>query len=243
MANTATGAGAATSEATGTGTATTSDKSKADAGGSKTTEQTGESKSGAPGEGAKADEKTGEQKTGSTTDAGSGKEGSKAGEQQAQPKAPDKYELTAPEALKAYADPATIAEVEAFARANNLPNEDAQQILEDTLSVVKQRSANYEAATKADKTYGGDNFGETQRLARKVIDRVRPEGHARRDSFLSFLGREGAGNHIEVVSFLADLGRLMAEDSPSHGRSSGAGGDGAGKLYDHADSKRADQQG
>ena len=239
MADTKTGAASSeagkTAEPTGQSTTGTS---SSDAG--KTTEQTGTSKTAA-GEAGK-EEKTGEQqKTG--TQGTSSEKGGKAGEEPPQPKAPDKYELKTPDALKGYADPSTLAEVEAFARANNLPNEDAQQILEDTLTVVARKAASYETATKADPTYGGEHFGETQRLAKKVIDRVRPEGHARRDSFLSFLGREGAGNHLEVVSFLADLGKLMSEDAPAHGRSGGGGGKGgADKLYDHETSRKADEQ-
>lgn len=205
--------------------------------------KTGESSSTATGESGKAGEKTGEQQQSETsTEKGSTKTG-KEGEQQTQPKAPEKYELKAPDALKGYADTSTLAEVEAFARANNLPNEDAQQILEDTLAVVARKAAAYETATKADPEYGGDKFSETQRLARKVIDRIRPEGHARRDSFLAFLGREGAGNHVEVVSFLADLGKIMSEDTPAHGRSGAGGKSGAATLYDHPTSQKIDSAG
>jgi hypothetical protein len=147
-----------------------------------------------------------------------------------------------PEASKAYADAGFVSRVEQIARANNWSNEDAQAALEEHLDAARVQATTWAAETHADPTYGGDHLAETQRLAQKVIDRVRPQGHARRDSFLAFLGRGGAGNHIEVASFMADLGRLMSEDSPAHGRSTaGTTGTDASKFYDHPTSRALDE--
>lgn len=156
-------------------------------------------------------------------------------------KAPEKYEFVVPEAAKAYANPAVINRVTQIARANNMPNDVAQLALEEHLEAVRIQATTWETETQADPEFGGDHFSETQRLATKVIDRVRPQGHKRRDSFLSFLGSEGAGKNIDVVSFLADIGKLMSEDSPALGRGSvvSAPAD-ASAFYDHPTSRALD---
>lgn len=176
--------------------------------------------------------------TGKTEGTASKEPGSKDGTATPEPKAPEKYELKVPDTSKAYVDKADLEYLEQVARANKWSNDDAQAALEEHVTTVKAQADRYAAETKADKTYGGDKFDETQRLARTVIDRIRPAGHERRDSFLAFLGRGGAGNHIEVISFLADLGKQMGEDAPAASRSTdSSGGDAASKLYDHPTSK------
>jgi hypothetical protein len=95
------------------------------------------------------------------------------------------------------------------------------------------RAEAFRDTTKADKEYGGDKWGETERLANQVLDRVRPVGTTRGDALRRLLHKSGYGNHIEVVSFLADLGKLMAEDKPTGG-AGGAGAEvthAADKLY------------
>lgn len=136
-------------------------------------------------------------------------------------KAPEKYALKVPEAGAAFVDPADLTHIETIARAANWSNDDAQAALEEHVATIAAQSERYLAETKADKTYGGDKLTESQRLAKLVIDKVRPTGHERRESFQRFLGRGGAGNHIEVVAFLADLGKMMGEDSPAFSRGTG----------------------
>lgn len=171
--------------------------------------------------------------------AGSTETSGKAGEAAAEPKAPEKYELQVPDDAKAYVDADDLKYLETIARASNWTNEDAQAALEEHLVTVQAQSARFLEATKADPIYGGEKLAETQRRARAVIDRIRPVGHERRDRFLAFMGRGGAGNHVEVLSFLADLGKAMGEDSPTHTRSVQAGGgeDTAAMLYDHPSSR------
>jgi hypothetical protein len=170
--------------------------------------------------------KTGERKTAADT-------GTKT-----ESKVPDKYELKVPEGGDAYVDPADLATLETMARKAGWSNEDAQAALEEHVATIHAQAERFAADTKADTEYGGDKLTESQRLANIAIDRIRPKGHARRESFQRFLGRGGAGNHIEVVSFLADLGKLMGEDSPAHSRSTqpGSSEDLTDKLYDHPDS-------
>lgn len=163
--------------------------------------------------------------------------GGKAGEGDTKPKAPAAYSLTLPEGGRVKAGDRT--QIETLARANDWTNDEAQAALDDFDAQLKTRNDELLTATKADKDYGGDKLAESQRLAKLVIDRVRPEGHARRAAFIDMLNATGYGNHIEVVSFFADLGKQMGEDRGS-GQAGGAHGDKtpADTLYDHPTSKK-----
>lgn len=227
------------------------------AAGSEGTGGTGDTKAGAAGAGGSGGDgkagsgdagKAGAADAGKAGDAGKGgtgagaDSGGKAGDAGATPKAPDKYALKVPDDRKPFADADTLQQIEKIARANDWTNDDAQAALEEHLGLIKTQSDSYAAATKADPDYGGDKFEETQRLSKRAIDRIRPEGHARRESFLTFLGRGGAGNHLEVVSFLADLGKLIGEDKPAHGKSGGSDTQGAAqKIYDNPKSRELDE--
>ncbi len=151
----------------------------------------------------------------------------------AAPKAPEKYELTVAEAGKAHLDAGDLAAIEKVARDNDWTNQEAQDLVNEQVEASAALALRYFETTKADAEYGGDKLAATQQLARAAVDRIRPQGHARREAFMSFINRAGAGNHIEVVSFLADLGKLMAEDSPAQGRigSSPSGQTVEEKLY------------
>ena len=175
--------------------------------------------------------------------AGDVTKGGKAGEVPPQPKAPEKYALTIPTEGGHFADKAFLAELETIARASNWTNEDAQNALVEHVTLSAAKAAGYLAVTTADPEFGGAQLAESQRLANRVIDRIRPPGHARRDGFLGFLAAAGANNAIDVVSFLADIGKAMGEDSPPRGRQgSVAAGDLATRMYDHPSSRALDEQ-
>jgi hypothetical protein len=139
------------------------------------------------------------------------------------PNAPEKYALKLPEGAEEWLDPSDLKQIETLARAKGWTNDEAQQALEDHADGLVAQSQAFRAATEADETYGGDKLVETQRLARAALDRVRPAGTPRGDALRKILQRTGYGNNVEIVSFLADLGKLMAEDQPSGGRSGGGG--------------------
>lgn len=142
----------------------------------------------------------------------------KAGEK---PKAPEKYDLKTPDGGRL--DAADLALVETEARKYGLTNEQAQALVDDHDTRLAAQATAFEAAAKADKDYGGDKLAESQALAKAAIDRLRPAGHPRRDAFLRFLNKGGAGNHVEVIAILADLGKLMREDTGLGGRKVGGG--------------------
>jgi len=155
------------------------------------------------------------------------------------PKVPDKYDLKLPAGAEAWLDESDLAQISTVAKQHGWTNDEAQARLEEHADALVAQSAAFRAQVEADNDYGGDKLEQTQRLAAQVLDRVRPKGTPRGDALRKILVKSGYGNNLEVVSFLADLGKLMAEDQPTM-RSGGGGAtneDAASKLYDHPTSK------
>jgi hypothetical protein len=221
--------------AAGTGDAGAAEAGKADAG------KTGESGAGKTGDA--GDAKAGDAgKTGDGGTAGTSADG-KAGKDGASKdaaKAPETYALKVPAGAEPYLDAVALKQFEAQAKKRGLTNEQAQTVLEDHADQIAEQSTAFRTETEADPIYGGEHLVETQRLALQALDKVRPAGTPRGDALRALLNRTGYGNHLEVVALLADLGKMMAEDSPARAGSStgdGAGGDPLKKIYDHPTSR------
>jgi len=133
------------------------------------------------------------------------------------PKAPEKYTLTLPEGGRF--DTEDLKAFESVARAQDLTNEAAQQMLAEHAAAIDAQTAHFLEQTKADTTYGGEKLADTQRLAKLVLDKVRPVGTPHGDALRAMFEKTGYGNHLEVISFLADLGKLMDEDGGAAGTS------------------------
>lgn len=195
----------------------------------------GKAAEGDAGKGGKAGEKADEQKKADDKAGDGGKKGSegKGGKEGEQPKAPDKYELEMPSDAGDYLDESDLKTVEGVARAKGWTNEQAQASLDEYADGLAKQSAGFRAETEKDPTYGGDNLAETQRLARLALDKVRPANTEEGKGLRRLLAKSGYGNNLRIVSFLADLGKLMAEDSPGGSSSGGKGGskDAATLLY------------
>jgi len=165
----------------------------------------------------KADDKGKEAPSGGAVDDKGGKDGKPAGT----PEAPAKYELKLPEGGRL--TDSDLKGIETVARAEGWTNEEAQARLDAHSEAIEAQSAAFLAETEADPTYGGEKLEETQRLARTVLERVRPAGTPRGDALRGILNRSGYGNNLEVIAFLADLGKMMREDghetAPSGGSS------------------------
>lgn len=149
------------------------------------------------------------------------------------PVAPDFTKLAVPEEGKTFIDPLTIDTIVSFAKESGWTLEDAQNAVNEQALMLARADHEHLKQLTADPDYGGDKLAETQKLARSVIDLVRPEGHPRREAFFRTLNRVAAGNNPEVVAFLADLGKRAAEDSIGAGSSAHSGGerDAATVLY------------
>lgn len=156
-------------------------------------------------------------------------------------KAPASYTVTVPADATRFVSEQDLEYLKQVARTNQWTDAELQTELDAQIGRARTRRtqviSGWEQTTRADTDYGGTHLAETQRLATLAIDRLRPADHPRRDSFLSFLNESGGSVHLEVVAFLADLGRLMGEDRAVLGRASGGGErDRGATLYDHPSS-------
>lgn len=166
--------------------------------------------------GDKVDDKAGDKsgdKAGEKGDDTQKDKGSKA-DDSGQSKAPDKYELAIPDGAADYLDDADLKTIEKQARAAGWTNAEAQERIDQYADGLAAQSADFRKLTEADPIYGGDHLQETQRLARLALDRVRPADTPQGQELRRILAKTGYGNHLAVVSLLADLGKLMAEDQP-----------------------------
>jgi hypothetical protein len=130
--------------------------------------------------------------------------------------APEKYDLKIPEGAEAVLSAGELNEIEELAREANLPNDQAQSIVESTAALAAKRSETWKARLEADKTYGGEKLAETQQLANKFLDKVAPKGTPLGDELRSML-QSGVGNHLAIVAAMANAGRMMKEDGPVEG--------------------------
>lgn len=100
---------------------------------------------------------------------------------EAKPSAPEKYELNLPE--KSAIEPEMLGKVEAYAKANNLSNEQAQAVLNHNHEIVNSyvESANKKLAGLnevtwkdeliKDEEFGGSKFQENGELAAKAAEK------------------------------------------------------------------------
>jgi hypothetical protein len=162
-------------------------------------------------------------------DKGAAAAGDKGGK--AAPKAPDKYTLTIPE--KSTIDDSDVKVIEQIARENDWTNEEAQSALDRHNETLIEQSTRFLAKTNADPVWGGEHLTATQGLAKSVLDRVEPANTPEGKELRALLDKSGYGNHIRIVSFLAKIGKMMAEDQPGMGGSQGGAAQTIEeKLYD-----------
>lgn len=141
----------------------------------------------------------------------------KAGDKSAAAAVPDKYELTVPEGAEKWLGDEDLAQIAIVAKAQGWTNDQAQAALEEHADRLVAQSEQFRALTEADTEIGGEKLAATQALASRALDRIRPTTHARSDAFRKLLTKSGYGNHPEVIAFLADIGKLMKEDTAAPG--------------------------
>jgi len=164
----------------------------------------------------------GQQAEGTTTEGEKGK----------QPEgAPENYEFKAPEGMQF--DDAVIGAFSEVAKDLNLPQDQAQKVLDKMAPVIAARqveqlqaaSTDWANAAKADKEFGGDNLAENLGVARKAMDSLAtPELRA-------LLEESGLGNHPEVIRVFYRAGKAISEDRFVGGRQSAASTDPAKRLF------------
>ena len=128
---------------------------------------------------------------------------------------PDKYEIKLPDGSPL--DPAIVQEVETYAKANKLTNEQAQAVLNrDSATVanfiksgqekLKSDAGKFVTELKADPEIGGENFTRSVEVAKRVVDSFATP------KLKQILNETGLGNHPEIVRVFAKIGLNMSED-------------------------------
>jgi hypothetical protein len=127
---------------------------------------------------------------------------------------PEKYAFVVPEGAKLFIDDTDLAKLDALARASGLDNTAANEVLAKQAQAYIDQSAQFRLETEADDTYGGAKLQETERLATAAMTKFAPAGTPLGDQLRRDLVKTGFGNKLSVVSFLARIGKAMAEDQP-----------------------------
>lgn len=148
--------------------------------------------------------------------------GGKDGAAKPEPKVPDTYALTVPEGAEAFIDDGVIGEISTVAKANQWTNEQAQAALENIADQAVERAERYRMETVNDPIYGGDHLEQTQQHAERALDRMWPKGSKDAQAFRRLLTSSGYGNHRLILGGLANIGKLMAEDGPTGGKTASA---------------------
>jgi hypothetical protein len=148
--------------------------------------------------------------------------------------APEKYDFKSPEGQSF--DSNVLAKFEEVAREINLPQAEAQKMLDKIAPALAQKQADvikaaqdeWVASTKADKEIGGDKLDANLSVAKKALDAFGTP--ALRD----LLNESGLGNHPEIIRAFYKAGKAISEDSFVPGGSKPAGNSDqslASKLY------------
>lgn len=126
-------------------------------------------------------------------------------------KAPENYDIKAPEG--SLLSKSSLDRTEAFAKGRGLSNEEAQELVDvqhqaisEYMDGVKAEMAGWEDQAKKDPEIGGDNFNESVELAKRAVERYGNE------AFKKALNETGLGNHPEVVRVFRNIGKAMQED-------------------------------
>lgn len=134
-------------------------------------------------------------------------------QQEKQPEgAPENYEFKAPEGMQF--DESVIGAFSEVAKELNLPQDQAQKVLDKMAPVIAARqieqiqaaSTEWAEAAKTDKEFGGDKLAENLGTAKKALDALAtPELRA-------LLEQSGLGNHPEVIRVFYRAGKAISED-------------------------------
>ena len=160
-------------------------------------------------------------------------EGTKTeGEAEKKPEgAPESYEFKAPEGVQF--DDTVIGAFSEVAKELNLPQDQAQKVLDKMAPVIQARQLeqfetarnDWAEAAKADKEFGGEKLAENLGLAKKALDTfATPELRA-------LLDESGLGNHPEVIRMFYRTGKAISEDRFVSGQGGKANQGDARRLY------------
>ena len=145
--------------------------------------------------------------------------------------APESYEFKAPEGTQF--DDAVIGAFSEVAKELNLPQDQAQKVLDKMAPVIAARQAEqfqaaraeWGEAAKTDKEFGGEKLAENLGVAKKALDTfATPELRA-------LLDASGLGNHPEVIRVFYRAGKAISEDRFVAGQAGKTNQGDARRLY------------
>lgn len=145
--------------------------------------------------------------------------------------APESYEFKAPDGVQF--DDAVIGAFSEVAKELNLPQDQAQKVLDKMAPVIAARQdeqfqaarAEWAEAAKTDKEFGGEKLTENLGTAKKALDALAtPE-------LRTLLEESGLGNHPEVIRVFYRAGKAISEDRFVTGRNGGSPTDPAKRLF------------
>lgn len=156
------------------------------------------------------------------------------GQQQQEKKpegAPESYEFKAPDGVQF--DDAVIGAFSEVAKELNLPQDQAQKVLDKMAPVIAARQdeqlqvarAEWAEAAKTDKEFGGEKLTENLGTAKKALDALAtPE-------LRTLLEESGLGNHPEVIRVFYRAGKAISEDRFVAGQAGKTNQGDARRLY------------
>ena len=141
---------------------------------------------------------------------------SETSEQETKQGAPDNYEFNskvadAPQEL----DSEVLTAFGDVAKELDLPQEDAQKVLDKVAPVIQERQAkmleqvraDWASESQSDEEFGGEALTENLNVAKQALDAFGT------DAFKSLLQETGFGNHPEIIRFMYRAGKALSEDS------------------------------
>ena len=141
---------------------------------------------------------------------------SETSEQEVKQGAPDNYEFNskvadAPQEL----DSEVLTAFGDVAKELDLPQEDAQKVLDKVAPVIQERQAkmleqvraDWASESQSDEEFGGEALNENLNVAKQALDAFGT------DAFKSLLQETGFGNHPEIIRFMYRAGKALSEDS------------------------------
>ena len=122
-------------------------------------------------------------------------------------------------------DPDVVNAFGEVAKELNLPQDDAQKVLDKVAPVIQEKQAkameqakiDWANDSQSDEEFGGENLNANLDIAKKSLEAFGS------DSLKSLLQETGFGNHPEIIRFMYRAGKAISEDSYV-GNSQGATG-------------------
>lgn len=145
--------------------------------------------------------------------------------------APESYEFKAPDGVSF--DEGVIGAFSEVAKDLNLPQDQAQKVLDKMAPVIAARQleqleaarVEWADAAKADKEFGGEKLTENLGTAKKALDAfATPELRV-------LLDQSGLGNHPEVIRMFYRAGKAISEDRFVSGQGGKSNQGDARRLY------------